>query len=491
MKTKKAADNLTRAFSLTLALMTLLASCGEGGNANVETTDPEVTGSGSVESTTADPGEVSSLPENFDLENYEFRLLRQTPSEIAWSLNEFAPDEQSGEVLSDAFYNRNQKVKEKYNFRITVTDNASKTRDLIRTSVLAGDDEYDAALIRIDEEKNAYDGTYLNLRELPYLDLEKSWWSQSLINDMTIGGVLPFITGDIIVCENDSMYMTMYNSALGADFGIGDLYETVREGKWTIDSMYSAMKLVNADLNDDGKYDENDRYGLLYADNAAALPYFAGTETFLFVGHGDEISYNANSERAYSVYEKMQTILSDNTISYNWSNLKTDISAKIAGMIESKKVLFQTMVLSFVRRNFRDVKTDFGLLPLPKYDESQAEYATCIGTATPYLFVPATVKETEKVGFIIEALASESKEITETYYKVAMQSKYTRDDESYEMIELAQQNIVFDTGFIFDFGGLMGQIRTGLMKDTPYASLIASYETAAKEAVTKLYESVK
>lgn len=68
MKTKKAVDNLTRAFSITLALMTLLASCGEGGNANAETTDPEVTGSGSVENTTAGPGEVSSLPEKFDLE---------------------------------------------------------------------------------------------------------------------------------------------------------------------------------------------------------------------------------------------------------------------------------------------------------------------------------------------------------------------------------------------------------------------------------------
>lgn len=192
----KAKKNPARAFSVALALMTVLVSCGEGGNPDEMTSAPETTGSESTEST-AVSGEVSSLPEKFDLEDYEFRLLRQTPSEIAWSLNEFAPDEQSGEVLSDAFYNRNQKVKEKYNFRITVTDNASKTRDLIRTSVLAGDDEYDAALIRIDEEKNAYDGTYLNLRELPYLDLEKSWWSQSLINDMTIGGVLPFITGDI------------------------------------------------------------------------------------------------------------------------------------------------------------------------------------------------------------------------------------------------------------------------------------------------------
>lgn len=72
-----------------------------------------------------------------------------------------------------------------------------------------------------------------------------------------------------------------------------------------------------------------------------------------------------------------------------------------------------------------------------------------------------------------------------------MQSKYTRDAESYEMIELAMKNIVFDTGFVFDFGGLMTSIRRGIMSDTPYASMIASGESAAKKAVEDFYASLK
>lgn len=483
---------MKRKLSLILAAMMLVSivSCG-GDNTDNQTIGGESSIENPViESTTADTTEESSLPDTYDLENYEFRVIRQTPSQIAWSLNEFAPEIQTGEVLNDAFWERNQKAMEKYNFSITVTDDDQMTKNVVRKSVLAGDDEYDIALIRIDEEKNSYDGTYLNLLELPNLDLEKSWWDGSLVRDMTINGQLTFITGDIIVCENDSMYMTMYNSALGADFNIGNLYETVREGKWTTDKMYSCMKLVNADLDNNNIMDEKDRYGLLYADNAAALPYFAAADTYLFTGSGNEISYNANSERAYKVYETMQNMLSDKTMSYNWSELKTDISVKIASMIENKQVLFQTMVLSFVRRNFRDIKSDFGLLPMPKLDEAQESYATCIGIATPYIFVPSTVSEPDKVGFILEALAYESKNITETYYTVAMQSKYTRDPESYEMIELAQKNIVFDLGFIFDFGGLTTKIKKGLMDGTPYASLIDSNETAAKEAIKQLYENI-
>lgn len=478
-----------RALALILAILAAtIPSCGESEIPSDGTTPENVPES--TTETVTETVEVSSLPENYDLENYEFRLLRQSPSLIGWSLNEFAPSEQTGEVLSDAFYTRNQKVTEQYNFKITVIDDDAQTKTIVRKSVLAGDDEYDAALIRIDEELSAYDGTYLNLLELPNLDLEKSWWSQSLIRDLTIGGKLPFITGDIIVCENDSMLMTLYNSALGKDFGIGNLYEVVNNGEWTIDKMSYYMKSVNADLNNDGKYDENDRYGLLYVDNSAALPYFAGAETYLFEGHGDEITYNANSERALTVYEKMQKLLSDNTMTYNWANLKTDVPQKIAGMIEAKQLLFQTTPLSFLRRSLRDVKTDFGIIPLPKYDENQENYATCIATATPYLFVPSTVKETEKVGFILEALAAESKPITETYYTVAMQSKYTRDAESYEMIELAMKNIVFDTGFVFNFGGLMTSIRRGIMSDTPYASMIASGESAAMKAVEDFYTSL-
>ena len=77
--------------------------------------------------------------------------------------------------------------------------------------------------------------------------------------------------------------------------------------------------------------------------------------------------------------------------------------------------------------------------------------------------------------------------MTETYYSVCMESKYTRDEESFEMIELARQKLTYDMGFVYNWGGLSAAITTGIMTSgSTYASLAASYETAANEAM-KLY----
>ena len=86
-------------------------------------------------------------------------------------------------------------------------------------------------------------------------------------------------------------------------------------------------------------------------------------------------------------------------------------------MIGNKQVLFQNMVLSLVRRNYRDIELDFGLLPLPKYDEKQENYSTNVNLATPYIFVPVSVKEPDKVGFALEALAEASKAAMEKFMK--------------------------------------------------------------------------
>jgi hypothetical protein len=252
------------------------------------------------------------------------------------------------------------------------------------------------------------------------------------------------------------------------------------------------MKLVAADLNADGMEDVNDRYGLLYVDNNAAAPYFASAGTYLFRFEDSKPVFKGNNERAVSIFETMQNIFSTAFSAYDWAAMPSSDTVKLMNaMIDDNRVLFQNMVLSLVRRHFREIENDFGLIPLPKLDESQETYNTMIALSTPYIFIPATVSEPEKTGFVLEALAFASEYITETYYSVCMESKYTRDEESYEMIELAQQNIIYDPGFVYDWGGLGSNIRTAVMGSSQnYASLLASFESAATTAAEKFVSEI-
>jgi len=90
---------------------------------------------------------------------------------------------------------------------------------------------------------------------------------------------------------------------------------------------------------------------------------------------------------------------------------------------------------------------------MPKYDDAQAEYHTMVGGHHSVLAVPKTVKDTEFVGRIIEALSAESwKTVTPTLYEIALKTRYLRDSESKEVMDLIINNVVFDFGYVYNTG---------------------------------------
>ena len=410
-KKQKEEKSLKRIFIAVLIGIELVSCGSTDGTSDPVTAD---TTDSAAESTTEQV--TSDLPDT-DLGGYGLRIIKQNPDYIAWSLNTFYVEEENGELLNDTIYQRNLEAMQKYNFTMSETNNDVDPLNTVNQSIMAGDDVYDVALFRLSNTQYTMTGNYMNLYELPYLDTTKPYWDQNLTRDLTIQNNLYMLNGDILVTDNDSMMMTMYNRPLAEDFGIENLYDAVREGRWTYDLMYDCMKQVASDLNNDGVYNTDDRYGLMYVDNSAAEPYFASANIHLYTLEDGLPVYSADDERAYTLFDTMNRMLSDKSLSIDWGEQSIE-PTKIADMIQNKQILFQNMVLSFVRRNYRDIENDFGLLPLPKLNEEQDAYYTMINLSTPYIFVPVTVSSPDKVGFILEALASLSGDITSTYYNV-------------------------------------------------------------------------
>ena len=101
-------------------------------------------------------------------------------------------------------------------------------------------------------------------------------------------------------------------------------------------------------------------------------------------------------------------------------------------------------------RNFKD---DYGIIPLPKLDENQQQYKSMVGGFHSVLAVPKTCKDTEFVGTLVEALSAESwKTITPTLYEIALKTRYLRDNESKETMDIIIENVVFDFGYVYNIG---------------------------------------
>jgi hypothetical protein len=111
------------------------------------------------------------------------------------------------------------------------------------------------------------------------------------------------------------------------------------------------------------------------------------------------------------------------------------------------KVMFLVnYVNAALNDEMREMKTDFGILPYPKYDESQKDYYSRI-EGCEMSGIPNTVTDKARTSAVIEALASISATTVEpAYYDIVLKSQAARDNDSSEMLDIIFANRVFDLG---------------------------------------------
>ena len=104
------------------------------------------------------------------------------------------------------------------------------------------------------------------------------------------------------------------------------------------------------------------------------------------------------------------------------------------------------------------------------------------------LAIPASVKDPETAGLALQLLANGSGDITKAYYDICLQSKYTRDEESYEMLQISIENIEYNVSYIYNsqFAGLHSVLLNELTNGTGnIASVLASNRSAVEDAIQK------
>ena len=88
------------------------------------------------------------------------------------------------------------------------------------------------------------------------------------------------------------------------------------------------------------------------------------------------------------------------------------------------------------------MKDDYGILPIPKLDESIDKYRSVSHDTALVGGIPTTCAEPDKVCTVLEALCSMSHNTTmKTYFESAMKIKYARDESSSQMIDLLHDSI--------------------------------------------------
>ena len=136
------------------------------------------------------------------------------------------------------------------------------------------------------------------------------------------------------------------------------------------------------------------------------------------------------------------------------------------------------------------MKSNYYILPVPKYDEAQEGYRSFVNAwINAFAAIPANA-DLEFSGFITEALARYSYEnVRPRAYDITYKAKATRDEESAEMLDIIFDNVYLDFNAIYDFSGMMNAFNSVLVDKQPLASTLASKLTSAQTQAEKLVRS--
>ena len=149
-------------------------------------------------------------------------------------------------------------------------------------------------------------------------------------------------------------------------------------------------------------------------------------------------------------------------------------------------MLFMTTQIGVIE-DLRDMESDFGVLPYPKWDEAQETYAHYVDGHATIMAIPKTCRDLDREGIILEAMSYESYlSCLPIYYDVLMTKKNVRDEQSGEMLELIYNTRAFDFAYVYDNFGLSFTFQYQVERDNPdLASYYQKNEKVSKKMIEK------
>lgn len=271
-------------------------------------------------------------------------------------------------------------------------------------------------------------------------------------------------------------------------------YDDVRSGKWTLDKFYELCQ-SGASLNgqDSYKYDENSvtaDYGIVTHNQCVQSMMFGTGETLISTKDGKPV-FSGESDRVYGVFEKIAKIFGTDGVCLDRDKIgATDTDAKpfARTAFRTGHFMFMSETLGHIA-GLRDFDGNFGVLPLPKYDENQESYHSMMATwGTLMTTIPASASDPERSGVILDALAFDSyKNLMEPYYETYLNQKGARNEDSAEMLKIIRETRVINVGHMFGWTGSVTSSITSLVEkgNASVASAIAKAKPSIEKNIDK------
>ena len=414
---------------------------------------------------------------------------------------EYDAEELSGDVVNDAVYERNLAVEEllgiDFNFVYKPGDWANKDSycQIITNSIMAADGAYDVVSGMIScVQPIASTQMFMSVYDLPDINMDNPWWVSELQDGLTINGKLIGFIGDMSLSMYKGLSVIFANLDLITDRNLENPYEMVLNNEWTLDKMIEQTSGIGQDTNGDGTWTlGEDLYGMLIYE----VPYrsMQASLDIQTIGLNEEgiPTVNPLTDKLASAVDKLTAYLKEDGVLCQ--DFGTEGVIEINGYFAADKMIYYMGKLEALDY-LRDMESDYAVIPFPKYDQNQDKYLTLIATATQMIYIPTTTNDVALTGKVCEAMSFYSyKDVVPAYYDVALKNKYSRDENTQQMLDIIRAGAVMPFEYAYSTM-IAGQYWPNQIvsystwkEDGQVASMLASTQSAWEAAIQTTLEA--
>ncbi len=377
-------------------------------------------------------------------------------------------DINKGDLIKDAKATRNKVVEDKLNCKIELVYNAGITelQNHVTKTVMSGTDEFDLIVVHVNTSAAMLTkNLFVNWYDVPHVDFSKPWWAETTSTELTYDGKCLFAISDLNATAILCTRVLFFNKALANSWDLGNLYDIVLNGDWTYDEFYSRIKDVYIDSDGSGDRTKGDFYGASMAIESTS--WLWSFDNPLIKKDVDGVPQLAiKTDKINNIVQTIYDLYTNTTgmwyIPYEEDYNVHDI------FLNRQSIFSETFLSAVTFSGYRNFEDDYGILPYPKWDEYQDSYYSHVYGEHTVSTIPKTASyNLEFIGACAEALSYESwKTLTPTIYEIALKTRYLRDNESKEVLDIVLDNRIFDFGFVYGASGALGNtlrqaVRTG------------------------------
>ena len=469
---------MKKAVSL-LLLAAMIMSLGACKNKDVPKDDIDKDTSDNTVSTNINIIESGVEPQNFER---DFNIYT---SNFYDCVNWIYSDTNDGEIMAMQLYRGIGNAEEKLGVDIDVmVDNNGpySAKNTFHSLMMAGDTDYqlyyghDTCTVT-----NAIQGDFLNIRKLEdYIDMSKPWW-KGTSEQFTIDGKLLFTSTCLDLSSIFLNYLLVYNKELADVNNIEIPYDDVIAGEWYMDDLIALTTGLKRDLNGDTVVDENDQFGITTS-KYPMMGLQSGLGGGMLINNNGVIELNTDVDRMSALLEKWEKLMlnGDNKLGEtNGGGAELFINGQSVFMLGEARNLYTTV---------RQANVTFGILPVPKFDETQENYASA-GCAL-YWAIPVTFldEDLEFIGSVIQEMSAYNYNYTvPAVWETILGGKLSDSDEDAAMFEIIRGSQYVDLGFAFSAQSKQLEEMVFMLENTS-SDKVASYMEIRKSSANSTVE---